>query len=66
MLIVGDAAADAKAGGPQLCIPTHLAEAKVNVVFGSEPQIATDNWYVDFDDDGVPDDEDPLPFDPSG
>jgi hypothetical protein len=54
VLIVGDAAADATTGALQLCIPTHLAEAKVNVVFGSEPQIATDNWYVDFDDDGVP------------
>jgi hypothetical protein len=36
------------------CVPTHHSEAKVNVVFGSEPQIAGDNWYVDFDDDGLP------------
>jgi hypothetical protein len=36
-------------------VPTHLAQARVNVMFGSEPEIATDNWYVDFDDDGVPD-----------
>lgn len=35
-------------------VPVHFAEAKVNVVFGSEPHIATDNWYADFDDDGVP------------
>lgn len=35
------------------CVPTHLAKAQVNIVFGSEP-IATDNWYADFDDDGVP------------
>ena len=36
------------------CVPTHLAKAQVNIVFGSEPEIATDNWYADFDDDGVP------------
>lgn len=35
-------------------VPAHFAEAKINVVFGSEPEIATDNWYADFDDDGVP------------
>ncbi|NQU25362.1 MAG: hypothetical protein HQ567_29100 [Candidatus Nealsonbacteria bacterium] len=33
------------------CVPTHYAEAKVNVRFGSEPHIATDNWYADLDDD---------------
>jgi peptidase C25-like protein len=27
----------------------------VNVKWGSEPQIATDNWYADLDDDQVPD-----------
>jgi len=37
------------------CVPTHHSEAKVNVLFGSEPMIAGDNWYVDFDDDGLPD-----------
>jgi hypothetical protein len=36
-------------------IPTHFAQAKVNVKFGSEPEIATDNWYADLDDDDVPD-----------
>lgn len=35
-------------------VPTHYAQAKINVLFGSEPTIATDNWYADFDDDGVP------------
>ncbi len=37
------------------CVPAHMAEAKVNTAFGSEPQIATDNWYVDFDGDDLPD-----------
>jgi hypothetical protein len=36
------------------CVPTHHSEAKVNVLFGSEPMIAGDNWYADFDDDGLP------------
>lgn len=37
-----------------VAVPTHYAQAKINVLFGSEPTIATDNWYADFDDDGVP------------
>lgn len=36
-------------------IPTHLADAEVNVRWGSEPQLATDNWYADLNDDRVPD-----------
>lgn len=35
-------------------VPTHRAQAKVNVLFGSEPHLATDNWYADLTDDGVP------------
>jgi hypothetical protein len=35
-------------------IPTHHARAEVNVQFGSEPEIATDNWYADLNDDRVP------------
>lgn len=35
--------------------PTHLAKAEVNIHWGSEPQIATDNWFADLDDDHVPD-----------
>ena len=33
----------------------HLEPAVVNVHWGSEPLIASDNWYADLDDDGVPD-----------
>ena len=36
-------------------IPAHYAKAEVNVQFGSSPEIATDNWYADLDDDRVPD-----------
>lgn len=38
-----------------LCVPTHYVPAKVNLRWGSEPEIATDNWYADLDDDHVPD-----------
>jgi hypothetical protein len=56
LLLVGDAGTDAGSNTPvpSICVPTHLAAAKVNIRFGSEPQIATDNWYADLDDDGVP------------
>jgi len=36
------------------CVPTFHVPAKVNIQWGSEPLIATDNHYVDFDKPGVP------------
>ncbi|OHB69194.1 MAG: hypothetical protein A2V70_02160 [Planctomycetes bacterium RBG_13_63_9] len=36
------------------CVPAHYAKAEVNVLWGSEPHIATDNWYADLDDDEIP------------
>ncbi|MGH7138162.1 MAG: C25 family cysteine peptidase, partial [Pirellulales bacterium] len=36
-------------------VPTHYVPAKVNRQWGSEPEIATDNWYADLDDDDLPD-----------
>ncbi len=51
---------DASPGGPgdiaraACCVPVHLAAAKVNVLWGSEPHIATDGWYADFDDPRLP------------
>ena len=36
-------------------VPTDYIAAKVNVLFGSDPEIATDNTFVDLDEDGVPD-----------
>ena len=36
-------------------VPTDFIAARVNVLFGSEPEIATDNSYADVDRDGTPD-----------
>lgn len=35
-------------------VPARLVDARVTVKWGSEPEIATDNWYADLDDDDVP------------
>ena len=57
LVLVGDAdprsAFDEQVRGRST--PTHQAVAQVNVHWGSEPEIATDNWYADLDDDQVPD-----------
>lgn len=39
---------------PDVIVPTDYVDAKVNVLFGSERHIATDNTYADLDDDGLP------------
>ncbi|UUO05520.1 C25 family cysteine peptidase [Blastopirellula sp. J2-11] len=36
-------------------VPTHQMNAVVNVHFGSEPTLVTDNYYADVDDDLLPD-----------
>ena len=57
VVLVGDAE-PAAANDPRImarCVPAHLAKAKVNIHWGSEPLIATDNWYADLDNDQVPD-----------
>lgn len=36
------------------CVPTHYAPAKVDVLWGSETHIASDNYYGDLDDDQLP------------
>jgi hypothetical protein len=56
VVLVGDAEPQAEQDERvrQRTVPTHLTDAVVNVKFGSEPQIATDNWYADLDDDGTP------------
>jgi hypothetical protein len=57
LLLVGgtgsSAASDALGRRPW--IPAHYQTAKVVDRWGPEREIATDNWYADFDDDGVPD-----------
>lgn len=59
VVLVGDsqlsAAAHASGAPRSRAIPTKLVPAKVNVKWGSEPEIATDNWYADLDDDDLPD-----------
>ena len=36
-------------------VPAFLKPARVNIKWGSEPEIATDNPYADLDNDGLPD-----------
>ncbi len=57
VLLVGDAdpAMSGDAALRKRSVPTHHARAIVNVRFGSETHIATDNWFADLDDDRVPD-----------
>ena len=38
-----------------LSVPAHYEEAKINVKWGSEPILPTDNWYADLDEDDLPD-----------
>ncbi|MEX0585388.1 MAG: C25 family cysteine peptidase, partial [Pirellulales bacterium] len=57
LLLVGDAepGLERDAALRSRCIPTHLVTAKVNIRWGSEAEIAGDNWYADLDDDQLPD-----------
>lgn len=52
VVIIGDSG-DRNAEPDSLVVTDYVA-AKVNVLFGSEPEIATDNTYADLDEDGVP------------
>lgn len=55
VLLVGDAGALARqASSAGLSVPTIAEAAVVNVQYGSERQIASDNRYGDLDGDGVP------------
>jgi len=54
IVLIGDTATPYD-GRQQRHLPTHHAEAKVNVHFGSTDTIATDNWFADLDDDDLPD-----------
>ncbi len=53
VLIVGDSGD--KRANPDVLVPTDFVQAKVNVRFGSTPEIATDNTFADLDQDGLPD-----------
>ena len=56
VVLVGDAEPDMDTDPAvrKRCVPIHLAKAQVNVLWGSEPLIATDNYYADLDDDRIP------------
>ena len=54
LLLVGDArSVDDAADAPRTA--ARLVAASINVRFGSESTIASDNWYADLDDDRIPD-----------
>lgn len=53
IVLVGDAPGSDSDHGNR--VPTFLVPAAVNVRYGSEPEIASDNVYADLDDDGLPD-----------
>jgi hypothetical protein len=55
IVLVGDADVVRNQGVRPATVPTFKVKAEVNVKFGSEPDIAADNPYADFDDDGLPD-----------
>jgi len=56
VVLVGDAepGMDSDPALRARCVPVHLAKAEVNVLWGSEPQIANDNWYADLEGDQTP------------
>lgn len=47
VVLVGDTSGDN-------IVPTNYVKANVNVLYGGQPDIATDNPYVDLDNDGTP------------
>lgn len=57
VLLVGDAEPTNGKASPQRSrnVPTSFITAKVNVQYGSETEIATDNSFADLDDDQLPD-----------
>jgi hypothetical protein len=55
LVIVGDSVADGPTKGTRRIVPTALVPAKVNIHWGPERDIATDNTYADLDGDQLPD-----------
>ncbi len=56
VVLVGDAEPGMQ-NDPKLrrrCVPTYHAKAEVNILWGSEPHIATDNYYADLKGDVAP------------
>jgi len=55
VVLVGDSAPQNAKNARGPLVPTHYSRAKVISRFQGGPNIATDNWYADIDDDQVPD-----------
>ena len=55
IVLIGDAHVHGDVASAKRQVPAHRAKAKINVKWGSEPEIGTDNWYADLDNDQVPD-----------
>ena len=57
VLLVGDGAVDVNddRAARSRIVPMHYEKAKINVLWGSEPEIPTDNYFADLDDDSLPD-----------
>lgn len=55
IVLVGDATPEAGTPGPDGLVPTFHVRARVNIHWGSEPHIASDDRYADLDADGIPD-----------
>ncbi len=55
VVLVGDVGRPGQIMPDEVDVPTRNVPAQINVRWGSEPEIATDNWYADLDDDAVPD-----------
>ena len=57
VLLIGDAdpAAVRDLWTRTRCVPAFMAKATVNVRWRSTPELPTDSWYADLNDDGVPD-----------
>ena len=60
VVLVGDADPDLMwdATVRARCVPMHYAKARINVLWGSQPTISTDNWYAQPE---TGDDENPRP-----
>jgi len=55
VVLIGDSAAQNAKNSKGPLVPTHYAPAKVISRFRGGPNIATDNWFADTDDDQIPD-----------
>ena len=55
-MLIGDAPTAGTGSASQAnTVATQQVAARVNIHWGSEPLIATDNGYADLDGDGIPD-----------